>query len=83
MGGIIGGVCSVCRMKSARGFSRGTNNTSALGVLGVSSPSLKNETCSRNQIMKSAKLRFLQVYLRIQNGRLSSSGILEYTGQAL
>jgi len=38
------GDCSGCRMNRARGFSRGTNITSALGVVGTSSPSLKKET---------------------------------------
>lgn len=40
----VGGGCSGCRMNKDRGFSRGTNITSALGVDGASSPSLKKET---------------------------------------
>lgn len=36
------------RTKSARGFSRGTNVTSAFGVPSVSPSSLKNDTCGES-----------------------------------
>jgi len=41
------GHCSMGQMINARGFSLGMNRASALGVVVVSSSSLKNGTCKR------------------------------------
>lgn len=41
---------STGRITKALGFSLGTNNASALGVLGVSSSSLKNGTYKGTQV---------------------------------
>lgn len=57
------GHCSIGQMISALGFSLGMNSASALGVVGVSSSSLKNGTCKRAEWLKS-KTYHIQLYER-------------------
>jgi hypothetical protein len=46
-------VWSGWRMNKARGFSRGMNVKSALGVVSTSSASLKNDTCKPSTVIRN------------------------------